>query len=371
MCGENCGGAHPGGQNRKRGVKEMSVSSLESESSADTLKVLESIFDRQFLEVEASDIVAEVRRTGYWALEGALRPAFVEAMRNEFEFDRYLVNSNSMGVVCASSQRFVSHCLAASKRAYDVITSRRVMEICRAYFEGPFKLTNQRIYQTHTEGHMPWHTDNNCQSGSELTGKHQLEGLLFLIYLSDVHDNAFQVLRNSQEWSKAHTGNYFSDQFIEEQHGKDVVSFHGIRGTLFVCDIHTIHRAAPFRKRGFERFTLLFQVDAVSAKFPEHGEKLLVNTAFVDRRDPEVLDYLGFGKPALYPTFPCTTAASMSVRDLWAMQRSLIPMAIRAVVRAWAKALIPGGLLVNIKRLKWHLRQGTAKTAAPVSTDTK
>jgi hypothetical protein len=328
------------------------------------------MFSPKFNEVAASEIISEVRSVGYWTMGGAYDSSYVDTMLGEIDFDGYLVNSNAMGVVCASTQRFVSHCLATSKRAYDIITSERVLEICRAYFDGPFKLTNQRIYQTHSEGHMPWHTDNNCQSGSVLTGKHQLQGLLFLIYLSDVTENAFQILRNSQEWSKKHTGNYFSDHFIESNHKDDVMTFENVRGTLFVCDIHAIHRATPFKNKDYERFTLLFQVDAVSPEYPEHGEKLLVNTAFVGRQDGEVLNYLGFGKPAGYPTFPCTSAATMAMRDLWAMQRALIPKAIQAGVKACAKALIPGTLLVNLKRWKWRLRGGSAgPTTADASSD--
>jgi len=323
----------------------------------------EAMFSTHFRETSPATIVEEVRRCGYWSMEEAIGRSCVDALLGEIDFDRYLVNTNALGVVCAANQRFLSHCLAASKKAYDLIVSKQVLEICRAYFPDCFKLTNQRIYQTHTEGHMPWHTDNNCQSGNALSGKHQLPGLLFLIYLSDVQENAFQILKNSHEWSKQHTDNYFSDQFIETHHAADVVTFHGVRGTLFVCDIHAIHRAEPFKNRNFERFTLLFQVDAVSDTYRGHGEKLLVNTAFVDRRDAEVLDYLGFGAPADYPTFPNTSAATMCLRDLWSMQKQLLPMAFRAAMKMVAKALLPGDLQVNLKRWKWRLRQRFSGTA--------
>lgn len=325
-----------------------------------------AIFDAPFDKVSPKEIVAEVRRTGFWAMEGALSASYVDALLGEIDFRSYLVNSNAMDVVCASTQRFLSHCLAASKKAFDIITARKFLDICQEYFDGPFKLTNQRIYQTHSEGHMPWHTDNNCQAGSELTGKHPLPGLLFLIYLSDVTENPFQLLRNSQDWSKQHTGNYFSDEFIDQNYGDDVLSFPAVRGTLFVCDIHTVHRAAPFRNRQYERFTLLFQVDAVSDHYPGHGERLFVNTSFIEDRDPLLLDYLGFGRPATYPTFPQTSVATLSVSDLLTMQRSLMPMAVRALLKSTLKALIPGGLLVHLKRLKWRLRRG-AESSKPVT----
>ena len=325
----------------------------------------ENIFGSDF--ADSAEIVAEIRRSGYWALDRAIDSSYVDKLVDEIQFGSYLVNSNAMGVVCAGNQRFLSHCLAASKRAYDIITARHVLDICRNYFDGPFKLTNQRIYQTHSEGHMPWHTDNNCQSGYELTGKHQLQGLLFLIYLSDVTENPFQVLRDSHEWSKNHTENYFSDDDIEANHGSEIVTFQSPRGSLFVCDIHTVHRAKPFRDRDYQRITLLFQVDAVSPDYPTHGERLMVNPAFVDRRDSDLLDYLGFGWPADYPTFPQTSPATMSPRDLWALQRGLWPLAIRALLRALLKALIPGSLLINIKRWKWRMSQGKAAGKGPTS----
>jgi hypothetical protein len=345
----------------------MGRAGIECDSTVETPTLPNSqgaIFTAPFDQVSPEEIVAEVRRTGFWAMEGALAAPYVDQLLGEIDFRRYLVNSNGMDVVCASTQRFLSHCLAASKKAYDIITARKFLDICQAYFGGPFKLTNQRIYQTHSEGHMPWHTDNNCQAGSELTGKHQLPGLLFLIYLSDVTENPFQLLRNSQDWSKAYTGNYFSDEFIDEKYGQDIASFPAVRGTLFVCDIHTVHRAAPFRNGQYERFTLLFQVDAVSDQYPGHGERLFVNTAFIEDRDPLLLDYLGFGKPATYPTFPQTSVATLSVSDLLAMQKSLMPMALRALFKSTLKALIPGGLLVNLKRLKWRLRHGSESPKA-------
>lgn len=233
------------------------------------------MFNLNFINVSSNQIVNDVKTKGYFVFEQALTEQYVDEMVQEVGFNQILVNTNDVGVVIAQNQKFLTHCLANSKRIYDIITCQKVLDICKRYFNDIYKLTNHRIYQTYKNGHMPWHTDNNLQVGKELVAKHDMPGLLFLFYLSDVTKNAFQYVNDSHQWSHKYDHEiYLSDSFIEDNFKNDIISFPMKKGTLIACDIHGIHRAEPFQDKNYSRTTLLFQVDQVGNKYLGHGEKI-------------------------------------------------------------------------------------------------
>jgi Phytanoyl-CoA dioxygenase (PhyH) len=278
-------------------------------------------------------------------------------MLQEVDFNYILVNNNDVGVVVAQNVKFFTHCLASSKKAYDVITSRKVLDICKGYFDDNYKLTNHRIYQTSTNGHMPWHTDNNLQVGKQLVAKHDMPGLLFLFYLSDVEKNAFQYLKGSHKWSNKYDHEiYLTDSFIDDNYKEEILSFPMKKGTIIVCDIHGVHRAEPFQDKNYSRTTLLFQVDQVGNKYIGHGEKNLVNTEYLDNLNPEVMDYLGLGFQRTYPAFPSSSVATMKPQDMLALQKQLLPQTIEALSKSLVKYLLPAEMLTNAKRLLWFLK---------------
>jgi Phytanoyl-CoA dioxygenase (PhyH) len=315
------------------------------------------MFDFDFENYNTEEIVNDVKTKGYFVFEQALQEQYVEELLQEIDFDRILVNTNDVGVVIATDIKFLTHCLASSKKTYDVITSQKVLDICKAYFTDDYKLTNHRVYKTQKNSHMPWHTDNNLQSGKQLSAKHHMPGLLFLIYLSDVSDNAFQLVKESHQWSKNYSHEvYLSDEFIEEKYTQDILTLPMKKGSIVVCDIHTIHRAEPFHDKDYTRYTLLFQVDQVGSEYVGHGEKNLVNTEYLDNLTPEVMDYLGFGFKRDYPAFPNSSIATMKLPDVWKLQKQLLSQTFQSLSKKLAVGLLPGGMVVNIKRFIWNLK---------------
>ncbi len=315
------------------------------------------MFDLGFENFNTEEIVNDVKTKGYFVFEQALQQQYVEELLQEIDFDRILVNTNDVGVVIATDIKFLTHCLASSKKTYDVITSQKVLDICKAYFTDDYKLTNHRVYKTQKNSYMPWHTDNNLQSGKQLSAKHHMPGLLFLIYLSDVSENAFQLVKESHQWSKNYSNEvYLSDEFIEEKYTQDVLTLLMKKGSIVVCDIHTIHRAEPFRDKDYTRYTLLFQVDQVGSEYEGHGEKNLVNTEYLDNLTPEVMDYLGFGFKRNYPAFPNSSIATMKLPDVWKVQKQLLSQTFQSLSKKLAVSLLPGGMVVNIKRMIWNLK---------------
>ncbi len=315
------------------------------------------MFNVKFINLNVPLIVNEIKQNGYFICEEALEKEYIDELLKEVDFNNILVNNNDVGTVISQNCKFFTHCLASSKKTYDIITARKVLDICKEYFDDNYKLTNHRIYQVYKSGHMPWHTDNNLQTGKQLVAKHNMPGLLFLFYLSDVTKNAFQYLKNSHKWShKYDTEIYLSDSFIDKNYKNDILSFPMKKGALIICDIHGIHRADPFNDDNYSRTTLLFQVDQVGNKYIGHGEKNLVNTEYLDNLTPEVMDYLGFGFPRNYPAFPNSSVATMTPQDILALQKHLLPQTIQALIKSLAKYLLPAETFINIKRTLWSLK---------------
>ncbi|MBD2606875.1 phytanoyl-CoA dioxygenase family protein [Scytonema hofmannii FACHB-248] len=315
------------------------------------------MFKLDFLNTNTSQIVNDLKSKGYFVFEGALEEQYIDRLLQEIDFNYILVNNNDVGVVIAQNIKFLTHCLASSKKTYDIITSRKILDICKEYFDDNYKLTNHRVYQVNQKAHMPWHTDNNLQSGKQLVAKHNMPGLLFLFYFSDVTTNAFQYLNNSHKWSSKYDHEiYLSDAFIEKNYKKDVLSFPMKKGSLIICDIHGIHRAEPFQDDNYNRTTLLFQVDQVGSEYVGHGEKNLVNTEYLDNLTPEVMDYLGFGFPRTYPAFPNSSVATLKPQDILALQKRLLPQTIEAFFKYLVNSLLPAQVIINAKRILWYLK---------------
>jgi ectoine hydroxylase-related dioxygenase (phytanoyl-CoA dioxygenase family) len=315
------------------------------------------MFNSAFSNFSTTEIVKDLKTKGYFVFEQALNEQYVDELLQEIDFDRILINTNDVGVVIASDIKFLTHCLANSKKSYDVISSRKVLDICKEYFIDSYKLTNHRVYKTSKKSHMPWHTDNNLQSGKQLSAKHNMPGLLFLIYLSDVTTNPFQLVKNSQTWSPNYQHEiYLSDSFIENSYSQDILTLPMKKGSVIVCDIHAVHRAEPFKDKDYTRYTLLFQVDQVGNEYIGHGEKNLVNTEYLENVTPELMDYLGFGFKRDYPAFPNSSIATMKLPEVWNMQKQLLSQTFQALTKKLAINLLPGGVIVNAKRMIWNLK---------------
>ncbi|MEP0911400.1 hypothetical protein NDI45_10765 [Leptolyngbya sp. GB1-A1] len=315
------------------------------------------MYTSQFNDMPLSEIINSIKEQGYFFCETAITEQHVDQLLSEVDFNTILVNNNDPGVVISGTQRFLTHCLAKSKKAYDLITSRRVLDICNTYFTERYQLTNHRFCQMRRTLHMPWHTDNNLQHGSQLVGKHPMPGLLFLFYLSEGNPSPFQYIKDSHTWSHKYDHEiYLSDRWVETHHQNEVLNFNVSKGSLIICDIHGIHRAAPFSDPRHVRNTLLFQVDQVGSHYIGHGEQNLVNTEFIDNFSPEIFDYLGFGVRRDYPASPNSSAATMTMHDLLNLQRQLLPLTLKAVVKNLVTTLLPAELIVDLKRTIWTMK---------------
>ncbi|SEJ39253.1 Phytanoyl-CoA dioxygenase (PhyH) [Dyadobacter sp. SG02] len=314
--------------------------------------MVQPLFNDVFNDSQVDSIARELKSgKGYCIFENALSAETVSAMESIVSSDDLLINNNNLGYVRAYWSKYLSHTLALSEECYGIVTSAKVLGICRQFFKNPYKISNQRIYETHTKAHLPWHTDNNLQSGNAYSGKHSLPGIMFLFYLSDVTDtNPFQLIPCSQDWSGQNMERFFTESYVAEHHQEEIVTVAGPKGTLIICNSHIIHRAKPFNRPGFRRLSFLFQVDEISEMHQGHGEKILLNPAYVHETNGEILTYLGFGLRADYPAFPETSVATMLPGEMLALQTRILPKAIKGLAIALAKSVIPGSLINSIRK---------------------
>lgn len=312
-------------------------------------------FNPDFLNVSNKEIVEAIRTHGFYSFEGALDTEYVDQMLKEVDFSNILLNKNDVGVVSTQNNKYLTHCLASSQKAYDIITSSRILDICNEYFTDNFKLINHRIYQTSKKQHLPWHTDNNRLEGSRMSEKHDMPGLFFMFYLSEVPKNPFQLVRGSHLWSHKYSEeSFFTDSFIEKNHSEDVVTFRMKKGSFILCDIHGIHRAEPFNDSNYNRTTLLFQVDQVGEGNAGHGEKNIVNTEYLKNLTPELCDYLGFGFKRDYPAFPDTSITTMTTHDILKLQKQLFTKSLGAIAQNIVRNVMPPKMMTSLKRLRFR-----------------
>ena len=265
-------------------------------------------FTEKFLSLDPAKIARAIGTTGFFAIEGALTPQFLDKIEEDVSRNRFGLNLNQVTGVFANRQYYLVDMLAVSKAFFDYCTHAAVFAISRQYLGAHFRLQSLRYYETFGKHLMQWHTDNKTDRSFA-----HIPGLIFIAYASDVNDGEFQYVSGSQKWSGAKGYNDYPDDFVTDMYGKDIVSFKLPRGSVIIYDTYGIHRAKPVEDKNFVRKSLFFQVDTEL----NNAERIIVNTAFLDKLDDETKMYLGFGLPSEYAAFPKTGLQSLPLnRDI-------------------------------------------------------
>ncbi|HWA70566.1 MAG TPA: phytanoyl-CoA dioxygenase family protein [Rhizomicrobium sp.] len=283
-----------------------------------------NIFNESFLAVDTGEIANVIRTDGFFYLEKALSDEWIEKLLADEAANRFAVNKNWVSGVYAENQYYLTHMLACSRAFFDYAIDPHVFGVCDRILGDKYRLKAMRYYETYGRHHMQWHTDNKTDRGFA-----HIPGLIFIVYLADVTDGEFQYIRGSQNWSGEKAYSDYTDAFIHENHGKDVVSFKAPKGTLLIYDTYGIHRAKPVNKSGFVRKSLFMQVDSKL----DSAEPLLLNPSFfhgAGQPGEKLLMYFGFGRDAEYDVFPVTSLQTLQFKRLslgqlgrWSCHRAL------------------------------------------------
>ena len=255
------------------------------------------VFTDAFLAHSPAAIAQEIRTNGYFVCANALSRDFVRRIALDVERNRFGFNRNLVTGVRVERQYFLTHMLAVSRAFFEYCTHTAVLDIAQSVLGQKFRLKALRYYETYGGHKMQWHTDNKTNKGFA-----EISGIIFIAYVSDVDDGAFQYVKGSHKWSGQHRHSDYTDEFIERGHASDVVEFRQPAGSVIIYDSYGIHRAAPVADWNFVRKSLFFQVDAHLGD----GEKVLVDTQFVEHADERTKMFLGFGLPSEYGAFPDT-----------------------------------------------------------------
>lgn len=276
-----------------------------------------SIFSPEFLEVDPAAISNSVQELGYFCFPKAVNGAFLDQLQSELATYVPSANHNDVAPVWLNEQYFFPHALACSTSYFQYVTSGFLRSISRSKFGSHFRLKCHRYYETGPGHSMEWHADNVTNEGSVT----DVDGLIFILYVNDVNDGEFQLVSNSFKDRRTGIWTYnYTNKFIEETFSSKIKSFKMPAGSIIIYDTYGIHRAKPIVSKSFVRKSIFFQVDAS----PDHAEKILLNPAFFSERDPDLLDYLGFGQRHDFPANPPSSLNDAPLKPLLKFQKAIV-----------------------------------------------
>ena len=266
------------------------------------------IFTREFLDVDAEEVHQNLAGRGFWVCDRGLDPGFAAALDEELGGRPLALNVNDVGPVRYHHQTYFTHALAGSRKFFDLVTHPALRRLCRAHLGADFRLKCQRYYQSGLHHELAWHTDDKTPLGVR-TG---VRGVGVVMYLRDTFEGELQVLEGSNAWTAAAGKTEYSDGEVLARHGAQIVTISRPAGAVIIFDSSTLHRTRPIRRRGFVRKSVFLQIDADMS----HSEKIILDAAYLDPSDPELLRYLGVGLPSGYPSMPPSGLATLNNSDL-------------------------------------------------------
>ena len=261
------------------------------------------MFTETFTQFSLSQIADSVASGGYFFHPGTLDRAFIARMLEQFGPNRAPINHNGLSTVCFGRQFFLNQILGQSKAAYDLVTSDRLLDIAETILGKNIRLTAKRYYTTREGVSMQWHRDNKGAPNQT----QQLNGIIFIYYLTDVTEGAFQVVRGSDRLELDRIDADFPAGHVEERYGDRIATLPGPAGSCVIYKLQMIHRAKPFAGIDYSRSSLFIQVTAE----PTVAEPVLINTSFIDNLDERRRFFLGFGKREICRQWPYTGVDTM------------------------------------------------------------
>jgi len=284
-----------------------------------------SSYSKSFLNFESEGIAKRLQTDGFFFCEAAITNEMVDQILSEVENLPLGFNKNDVHPVSFFRQTFFSHCLAGSRSIVNLISDPFVLQICRNYLGSNFRLKCQRYYTSGRGYQLDWHTDNKTVDNK----KTDINGLVFIIYLTDTYDGELQVVKGSNNWSGDSLSNDFADEELRKNYENDILSLPGPRGSIVITDTYTIHRTRRLTTKGFERKSLFFQIDDDLL----HSEKIIVNTEFLPKMDAQLQTFFGIGLPSGYKSMPVSGINTLSNKYLFTLLYSSIKQLLKRLIK--------------------------------------
>ena len=301
-----------------------------------------NIFTNAFQKIEINNVVKEINENGYFEFANALTSEAISKIEKEAK-TKLNINQNKISGVYAEKQYYFTNLLTISKTFYDFVTSKFVLETCEKHLGNSFRLKALRYYETYGGHHMQWHTDNKTDKNFT----HNIPGLIFIFYVSDVENGQFQYIKGSHTWAGKKSYADYSDSFINKNYKEMIKNFKLPKGSLIIYNTYGIHRAEPVFKNNFTRKSVFFQVDSEI----ENSEPIILNTKFITEMNNKISMFLGFGKPSNYEVFPKSSLNTLP------LNKGLFYNLIKYVIYRFCKAIFkyfPKFIQRVIKKYVWR-----------------
>lgn len=242
-----------------------------------------------------NEIINELSDQGFVKIEKFIDKDAAAKIKSYLDGEQ-LINTNEISYIWMNDAKYLSNALINSKEVYDIITSDYVLNIAKRYLGDKFRLKCHRIYTVSKYSSFSWHTDDKYEDI-----KNNVNGIVFIIYLSDTFDGGTEFVATSHKFSRNYNKTNFSDNLIKEKYKELVVKTNGYAGDVIVSDIKTIHRGGAFLNKFNNRTSLWFQIDSDL----ENAERIAINPSFIDRKiSDDLMQYLGFGIKCDLPVHP-------------------------------------------------------------------
>ena len=247
--------------------------------------------------ISSQKILDDLKIKGYSTVVSFMDDKTIKEIENEATINKYEINKNVPLGLFYETQYYFMNLLAESQKFYEFCTSNFVIDLCEKYLGNIYRLNALRYYETMSGHRMKWHVDNKSK-GKVLDYK----GIIFIIYLCDVNEGEFQYIEGSHNFKDKYESPDIEDDIINSKYKNLIKSFKLAKGSLLIYDARGIHRAKPFNNKNYVRKSLYFEVNAVE----NNGEKILVNTRFLNNLNPKIEKLLGFGTEGNYLVYPET-----------------------------------------------------------------
>ena len=299
------------------------------------------MFSQEFKNLNIEKVLKDINNKGYFSLDNALSNEFIKNIINDVNKEGINLNTSNISGVYYSpgNQFFLTHMMAVSKNFYNFCTNNILINICSKFFKKDFRIKTFRYYENFSGQKMQWHTDNKSE-----THKTNTNGLIFIVYLSDVQDGEFQYIEGSHNWSGDDDHSNYSNDLIEDKYKDKITSFKKNAGGIVIYNSRGIHRAKPTKDNNFTRKSLFLQID----ENLNVGTPIYIKTEFLKNLNDKLKTYLGFGLNANQNNYP------PSNMDTLPLNKKVLIIMIKWILKKILKNIIhflPGFLRKKVRKI--------------------
>ena len=259
--------------------------------------------------LDIDEVVKSIKKNTFFSEQRVLSKEDVRDIHNELDLWNLNLNKNQINPTKTFNGWYHSMAMARSKKVYEILASDFILNTCEKYFKKSFRLKAHRVYSVTSGARMPWHSDDKSSDK-----KHDYEGLIFIFYLKDVSKGQFQIIKDSENFSKKFPHAKIEERIIDKNYKDQIIDFIMPEGSMVIYNDKAIHRAKPYFDPFWYRTSLFIQVDTNI----DNGEKTIINPSFVKNIDQKKLDYFGFGKNSDLPQEPIISGYhTLDYKDLF------------------------------------------------------